>query len=222
MLEVWNLRSSFGHSIFKVRTFNVSNGQRFFLCHTAIFKRDQTASGVAVRLRPDPEGEGFLLKLILECRRLSAHLGTGLEPLWVGHSRCGLASRSWLATLNEDVAARQNVITIGSPHHGTALAAWAYSPAALQMRMGSDFLQTLNARDTPAGLSRMTCYWSVCDNVVFPAHSATLAGARSLWQYLALAAATGCASAIGAPSGRALTPALVPTEILPGALAVRR
>jgi MFS family permease len=49
----------------------------------------------------------------------------------------------------------------------------------------------------------------------------TLAGARSLWPYLALAAATGCASALGAPSGRALTPALVPAEILPGALAVR-
>lgn len=105
---------------------------------------------------------------------------TGLEPLWVGHSMGGLAIRSWLATQNDDVAARQEVITIGSPHHGTALAAWAYSPAALQMRMGSDFLQSLNARDTPAGLSRMTCYWSVCDNVVFPAHSATLAGARNI------------------------------------------
>ncbi|MGZ8688071.1 MAG: MFS transporter [Gaiellaceae bacterium] len=49
----------------------------------------------------------------------------------------------------------------------------------------------------------------------------TLAGVRALWPYLALAAATGCASALGAPAGRALTPALVPTEILPAALAVR-
>ncbi len=49
----------------------------------------------------------------------------------------------------------------------------------------------------------------------------TLTGARAFWPYLALAAATGCASALGAPAGRALTPALVPTAILPGALAVR-
>jgi MFS family permease len=49
----------------------------------------------------------------------------------------------------------------------------------------------------------------------------TLAGARAFWPYLALAAATGGASALGAPAGRALTPALVPTPILPGALAVR-
>lgn len=105
---------------------------------------------------------------------------TGLEPLWVGHSMGGLAIRSWLAAQSDEVAGRQEVITIGSPHHGTALAAWAHSTAALQMRMGSDFLHNLNARDTPASLSRFTCYWSVCDNVVFPAHSATLAGARNI------------------------------------------
>ena len=49
----------------------------------------------------------------------------------------------------------------------------------------------------------------------------TLAGARALWPFLVLAAAMGCASAIGAPSGRSLTPALVPAEILPSAFAVR-
>ena len=26
----------------------------------------------------------------------------------------------------------------------------------------------------------MTCYWSVCDNVVFPANSATVPGARNI------------------------------------------
>ena len=105
---------------------------------------------------------------------------TGLEPLLVGHSMGGLAIRCWLATQSDELARRQEVITIGSPHRGTALAAWAHSPAALQMRMGSDFLHSLQARENAAGLSRMTCYWSVCDNVVFPANSATLPGARNI------------------------------------------
>jgi len=49
----------------------------------------------------------------------------------------------------------------------------------------------------------------------------TLAGASSLWPFLGLAFATGCALALGSPAGRALTPALVPAELLASALAVR-
>jgi len=49
----------------------------------------------------------------------------------------------------------------------------------------------------------------------------TLEGAAQLWAYVALAALTGAASAIGAPAGRSLTPEIVPTELLAGALALR-
>jgi MFS family permease len=49
----------------------------------------------------------------------------------------------------------------------------------------------------------------------------TLAGARSLWPFLALAAATGVGSAIGNPAARALPPELVPSEILASAMALR-
>ena len=49
----------------------------------------------------------------------------------------------------------------------------------------------------------------------------TLAGATRLWPFLALAAATGVASAIGSPAARALPPTLVPAELLPGAMALR-
>jgi MFS family permease len=49
----------------------------------------------------------------------------------------------------------------------------------------------------------------------------TLAGARSLWPFLAIAAAAGTASVVGNPAMRALTPELVPHELLPGALALR-
>jgi MFS family permease len=49
----------------------------------------------------------------------------------------------------------------------------------------------------------------------------TLAGAEHVWPFFALAFFTGVGGAIGAPAGRALTPTLVPQEILVSALAQR-
>jgi MFS family permease len=49
----------------------------------------------------------------------------------------------------------------------------------------------------------------------------TASGADEVWPFFALAFVTGCASALGAPAGRALTPSLVPQEILVSALAQR-
>jgi hypothetical protein len=49
----------------------------------------------------------------------------------------------------------------------------------------------------------------------------TLGGARQLWQFVALAALTGATSAFGTPAGRSLTPEIVPSELLAGALAMR-
>jgi MFS family permease len=49
----------------------------------------------------------------------------------------------------------------------------------------------------------------------------TLGGATKLWPFLALAAVSGVASAVGNPAARALTPEVVPAELVPGALALR-
>ena len=49
----------------------------------------------------------------------------------------------------------------------------------------------------------------------------TVGGAQQVWPFFALAFTQGVGSAIGAPAGRALTPALVPEEILVSALAQR-
>ena len=49
----------------------------------------------------------------------------------------------------------------------------------------------------------------------------TTHGADATWPYFALAGASGVASAIGWPAFGALTPELVPPEILPGAMALR-
>jgi hypothetical protein len=49
----------------------------------------------------------------------------------------------------------------------------------------------------------------------------TVSGAEKVWPFFALAFLQGIGSAIGAPAGRALTPSLVPEEILVSALAQR-
>ncbi|MGZ4258629.1 MAG: MFS transporter, partial [Gaiellaceae bacterium] len=49
----------------------------------------------------------------------------------------------------------------------------------------------------------------------------TLHGARQFWPFFALAVCSGIASAIGWPAFGALTPELVPAELLPGAMALR-
>jgi MFS family permease len=49
----------------------------------------------------------------------------------------------------------------------------------------------------------------------------TLSGATSLWPFLALAAVAGVASVTGNPAARAMTPEVVPAELVPGAIALR-
>ncbi|HKU59367.1 MAG TPA: MFS transporter [Gaiellaceae bacterium] len=49
----------------------------------------------------------------------------------------------------------------------------------------------------------------------------TLGGAHQLWQFIALAAATGAAAQLGNPAARSLTPQIVTPELLPGAIALR-
>jgi MFS family permease len=57
--------------------------------------------------------------------------------------------------------------------------------------------------------------------VAFGLLGVTLAGAGSVWPFFGLAFLMGIGSSIGAPAGRALTPSLVPREILVSALAQR-
>ena len=49
----------------------------------------------------------------------------------------------------------------------------------------------------------------------------TVAGTHAIWPFLAVGAIAGIASAVGSPATRALTPEIVPTELLAGAVALR-
>ncbi len=117
-------------------------------------------------------------------------LDTGRAPVVVAHSMGGLAVRAWLA--GASAAARpglRRVITIATPHQGTWMARFGHSRNARQMRSGQAWLSGLGAAELAAGLATppaaaaagqragFTCFYSHADNIVFPAATATLAGA---------------------------------------------
>jgi triacylglycerol lipase len=98
---------------------------------------------------------------------------TGQPPVVVCHSMGGLAVRAWLRS--PGAAGRvAHVVTIGSPHAGTWLARFGHSHNARQMRQRSEWLQALARPQADRSHPRFTCWFSDCDNIVFPVSTATL------------------------------------------------
>ena len=102
---------------------------------------------------------------------------TGLPPVIVAHSMGGLATRAWLRAFSADARVHR-VITLGTPHGGTWLGRWSQATNGRQMQQASPWLQQLQL-DEPLTRARLfTCWYSNCDNIVFPARTAALPGAR--------------------------------------------
>jgi predicted alpha/beta hydrolase family esterase len=101
---------------------------------------------------------------------------TGHAPVVVAHSMGGLAVRAWRQAYAGSSRCGR-VVTIGTPHGGTAMARLAHGTNAGQMRTGSPWLQALARAESVRANESFVCFWSHCDNVVFPTESATLLGA---------------------------------------------
>lgn len=100
---------------------------------------------------------------------------SGLAPVLICHSMGGLAARAWL---REQGSGRvHHIVTIATPHCGTWLARFGHTHNALQMRVGSEWLQVLERECAGLPQTGFTCWYSDCDNIVFPVENATLAGA---------------------------------------------
>lgn len=100
----------------------------------------------------------------------------------VGYSAGGEIVRWYVAELGGAPHVRR-VVTLGSPHHGTDLAAAAAGvagsacpEACQQLVPDSDLLRRLNRDETPAG-PLWTALWTTDDQTVVPADSGTLEGA---------------------------------------------
>jgi triacylglycerol esterase/lipase EstA (alpha/beta hydrolase family) len=152
-----------------------------FVCNRGLWNpwlgrlQQQGVPFVAVNLEPVFGSIDDYIALIEQAvRRLEA--STGRPPVIVAHSMGGLALRRWWAEQGDD-ARVHHAITIGTPHHGTWLARFAMSRNSRQMQQISRWLQTLAAREPAGRAQRFTCFYSHCDNIVFPASTATLVGA---------------------------------------------
>ena len=101
---------------------------------------------------------------------------TGLTPVIVAHSMGGLSVRAWLHARSADDRVH-HIITIATPHQGTALASCARSDVTKRMRIGSAWLTALAAAEPLSRHRLFTCFYGHCDNIVFPVRAATLPGA---------------------------------------------
>lgn len=101
---------------------------------------------------------------------------TGLPPVLVCHSMGGVAARAWLRAMSAHARVHR-IITIGSPHHGTWLARFSHLKNGRQMRLHSPWLRELEQPYDDSCSVEFTCWYSNCDNIVFPVSTATLAGA---------------------------------------------
>jgi len=145
------------------------------------------------------------LTLLLDAARIS-HAGVDLEPVAgsidgyvplveqavqnlraqtgahtiaiVAHSMGGLVARAWMRAHGTARVAR--VITLGTPHHGTALACFGLGQNAFQMRPGSPWLRALAEGEDAATRALVTSLYSHHDNIVSPQESSRLPGARNL------------------------------------------
>jgi predicted alpha/beta hydrolase family esterase len=100
---------------------------------------------------------------------------TGRPPVVVCHSMGGLAARAWLRSA--DMARVHRIITIGTPHRGTWLARFGHTVNGRQMRIDGEWMRQMESACGSAPEVPFTCWYSNCDNIVFPTSSATLPGA---------------------------------------------
>ncbi|WPB56363.1 esterase/lipase family protein [Xylophilus sp. GOD-11R] len=103
---------------------------------------------------------------------------TGRPPVLLCHSMGGLVARDWIRSGSHHGRVAR-VVTIASPHHGTWLGRFAREASGLQMRQGGAWLAALADGEDAALRSRFQCWYSNCDNVVFPASTACLEGAEN-------------------------------------------
>ena len=96
----------------------------------------------------------------------------------VAHSMGGLVARAWMRAYGAAPVAR--LVTLGTPHHGTSLAAFGLGKNAAQMRRTSGWLQALAASESAATRALITSIYTHHDNIIAPQTSSELPGARNL------------------------------------------
>lgn len=103
---------------------------------------------------------------------------TGRPPVVICHSMGGLAARAWWRACGTQRAVA-HMVTIGTPHRGTWMGRFSRRLNGRQMHLQSGWLGELERHEGARALPSMTCWYSNCDNIVFPAFTATLPSATN-------------------------------------------
>lgn len=129
---------------------------------------------------PGADIDAFAPQVHAAIERLCTATGSK-QVIILAHSMGGLVARAYLRRYGRAWIAR--VITLGTPHHGTALANFGPGSNAAQMRCGSPWLNALGERGTDDANLQRTLFcsiYSVHDNIIAPQNSSELPGARNL------------------------------------------
>jgi triacylglycerol esterase/lipase EstA (alpha/beta hydrolase family) len=121
--------------------------------------------------------DGYAPLIEARVRELCAATGAARIAI-VAHSMGGLAARAWMRACSSARVAR--LVTLGTPHHGTALARFGLGANAVQMRRDSAWLRDLAAAETPDVRARIVSLYTHHDNIVAPQDSCVLPGARNV------------------------------------------
>jgi triacylglycerol esterase/lipase EstA (alpha/beta hydrolase family) len=155
-----------------------------FACSRAVWRpllARLRAAGVgptrAVSLEPLHAGIETHVGQVVRVLEALAADGGGRAVTVVTHSMGGLVARAALRRARPGLIGR--IITLGAPHHGTALACWFPWPGVRQMRPGATWLEELNASQEGRLGIPVTTLYSLDDNYIVPAASARLEGARA-------------------------------------------
>lgn len=135
-------------------------------------------------LEPTLAGIDEFVPLVANAVQRLRDATAGAPVIIVAHSMGGLVARAYLRAHGAVGIAR--VITLGTPHHGSALAAFGPGRNAAQMcrspRTGaeSDWLRALAAAETPEVRALFTSLLTHHDNIIAPQTSSYLEGARNI------------------------------------------
>jgi pimeloyl-ACP methyl ester carboxylesterase len=122
--------------------------------------------------------ETFTAHLDRVVREVTDASGRG-RAILVCHSMGGLIARTYLQAHGPERIA--GIVTLGSPHHGSALALLGAGENGRQMRPGSAFLRALERAEAAAGPAvPLLSVFSAHDNLVAPQESSRLAWARNV------------------------------------------
>ncbi|MBY0240711.1 MAG: alpha/beta fold hydrolase [Burkholderiaceae bacterium] len=170
-----NLHLASGMPVLLVHGYGCNSG---YWVHLSARLRRAGISHMALDLEPiggSIDQYADLLHAALE--RLCKAAGSP-RAIIVAHSMGGLASRAYLRRHGAARVAR--VITLGTPHHGTALANFGPGVNAREMQLGSPWLAALAASETAATRALFVSLWSHHDNIIAPQDSSCLPGARNV------------------------------------------